>query len=220
MRERSAALLGAVGVLVLAATPAGAAPVSVTGDNGATLTVSATSDLDPAGTQVQVQGAGFDESVGIYVTFCVVPEPGQQPTPCLGGVDLEGESGASAWIASDPPEYGDGLATPYGEGGTFDVALTVAEADAFTDCADPAVAPDGCAIVARADHTRTADRNHDVLVPVTFASETGTTGTPVLLAGGGAAAIAVTALAVVAIRRRGRHAAPTGADVAADTVQP
>lgn len=185
-----------------------AAPVTETGPSGASITVSQTTDLDPEGQALTVTGDGFDEAIGIYVTFCVVPEAGAQPTPCLGGIDMEGETGASAWISSDPPAYGEGLAVPYGPGGTFEVELAVSEADAFTDCGDAEVAPRGCAVVARADHTRTADRSQDVLVPVTFAGGSGALGGAGSAAAvAGAVAVVVAGLVVVR-RRRGRATAP------------
>lgn len=200
-----ASLVAAVAATAVITGAAGAAanPVTETGANGATLTVSEVTDLDPGGQAITVVGEGFDEAIGLYVTFCVVPEPGAQPTPCLGGIDMEGETGASAWIASEPPAYGEGLATPFEAGGSFEVELQVAEADAFTDCADADVAPRGCAVVARADHTRTADRSQDVLVPVTFAGAGGAGGLALPLGvAGGAGLVALLAVVVVAARRR------------------
>ncbi|AOS66079.1 LPXTG cell wall anchor domain-containing protein [Actinoalloteichus hymeniacidonis] len=154
----------AAGSTALASTSGG---TEETGAAGQTLTVSRTEGLDPAGEQVTVTGSGFDENKGIYVALCVLPEPGGQPGPCLGGVDMEGESGASSWISSNPPPYGEGLATAYEPGGGFTVELTVQAQDQFTDClATP------CGVVTRTDHLRTADRSQDVLIPISFA-ETG-----------------------------------------------
>lgn len=131
-----------------------------------TLRVSETAGLDPDGDTVTVVGSGYDESRGVYVAFCVVPPPGQAPTPCGGGVDLEGSSGASRWISSSPPDYGIGLAEPWGPGGTFEVEVDVsAMLRADIDCRRVQ-----CAIVTRADHTRLADRSLDVVLPVFFAS--------------------------------------------------
>jgi hypothetical protein len=131
-----------------------------------TLQVSRTEGLDPSGDTVTVVGSGFDESRGIYVAFCVVPPPGQPPTPCGGGVDLEGSSGGSRWISSAPPDYGVGLAQPWGPGGSFEVEVDVsAMLRDDIDCRQVQ-----CAIVTRADHTRLADRSLDVVVPVLFAA--------------------------------------------------
>ncbi|WP_199521436.1 LPXTG cell wall anchor domain-containing protein [Jiangella anatolica] len=155
-----------------------AAAASGTGPEGQTITVSKVDGLDPAGETITVHGEGYDLTKGIYVVVCVNNGAGQQPTPCLGGADMEGGGGASAWISSNPPSYGEGLATPFeevGGKGSFDVQLSVAASDEFTDCLDPAQAPNGCVVGTRADHTRTADRSADVLIPITFAS-TGTGG--------------------------------------------
>ncbi|MEV6287796.1 LPXTG cell wall anchor domain-containing protein [Kribbella sp. NPDC051770] len=150
---------------------ANAAPAA-TGPQGQVVTVSRSQGLDPAGTSVTVRGRGFDLNKGIYVAFCVNKGPGQLPSPCLGGVDMQGASGTSAWISSNPPSYGEGLATPFtrsGGKGSFEVRLTVKAKDQFTNCLDQKVAPNGCVIGTRADHTRTADRTADVLIPVSFA---------------------------------------------------
>lgn len=173
-RRRLAAALGvilAAGGSLSLATPAMAA--SGTGPEGQTITVSKVDGLDPAGETITIHGEGFDLTKGIYVVACVNTGAGQQPTPCLGGVDMEGSSGSSAWISSNPPSYGEGLAKPFDEvdgKGSFDVQLTVAASDEFTDCLDPAQAPNGCVVGTRTDHTRTADRSADVLIPITFAT--------------------------------------------------
>src|SRR5690606_36471844 len=81
-------------------------------------------------------------------------------------------------ISSNPPAYGEGLAVPFTESGgrgSFSVTLAVAASDAFTDCLDPALAPNGCVIGTRADHTRAGDRSADVRIPVTLASGDGGT---------------------------------------------
>jgi iron complex transport system substrate-binding protein len=147
----------------LVSTPV-AAQASAEGVAGQLLTVSRTTGLDPAGEVVTVTGSGYDESKGIYVSFCVLPPPGQKPTPCAGGIDLTGSGGSTVWITSDPPAYAKGLTTPFGPGGTFEVGITVetALADGF-DCRVIA-----CAVATRADHTRSDDRTADVFVPVSF----------------------------------------------------
>jgi hypothetical protein len=151
---------------------------AATGPQGQEVTVSRSTGFDPAGTTVTVRGSGFDLNKGIYVAFCVNKGPGQLPSPCLGGVDMKGESGSSVWISSNPPSYGEGLARPFTQAngkGSFEVQLTVKAKDQFTNCLDKKAAPLGCVIGTRADHTRTADRSADVLIPVTFA---GTTSSP------------------------------------------
>jgi iron complex transport system substrate-binding protein len=169
------ALLGGalIVVLLVAAVVVGgrfapspvAAQATAEGSGGQTLSVSPATDLEPAGAVVTVTGSGYDESKGIYVSFCVLPPPGQKPTPCAGGIDLTGSGGGTVWITSDPPAYAKGLTTPFGPDGSFEVGITVAAAlaDGF-DCRVIA-----CAVATRADHTRGDDRTADVFVPVTFA---------------------------------------------------
>lgn len=152
------ALLAAL-VLVLAGLPtAGVSAVPK-------LSATPTAGLSPSGpTQVAVQGSGYDTSKGIYVAYCVLPPAGQPPTPCGGGADTSGDSGGSAWISDNPPRYGEGLAQPYGPGGSFSVTITVTPTIGDVDCTRTA-----CAVVTRNDHTRTSDRSQDVFIPVSFA---------------------------------------------------
>ncbi|TDV38672.1 neocarzinostatin family protein [Actinophytocola oryzae] len=142
--------------LLATAAPAWAAPG---------ISVSKSTGLDPAGDTITVSGSGFDVTKGIYVAVCVDNGPGQVPTPCLGGADTSGGAGGSKWISSNPPSYGQGLATPYGPGGTFTVTLSVVAVDPVTgtDCTKVR-----CAAVTRADHTRTSDRSQDARVPLAF----------------------------------------------------
>lgn len=152
---------------LLAATLLAAASANAAGEDR-TASASKTSGLDADGETVTVTGSGFDPNKGIYVALCVDKGPGELSTPCLGGVDMSGEAGTSAWVSSNPPSYGEGLAQPYGPDGSFTVSLHVAAADEFVDCRDPQQAPDGCIIYVRADHTRTTDRSQDFRIPVTF----------------------------------------------------
>ena len=136
-------------------------------DGVRTLTVERVAGLEPGGAVVTVTGSGYDANKGVYVVMCAVPALNQVPTPCGGGVDQSGSSGASAWISSNPPGYGQGLTTPYGAGGSFSVALTVGAAlPGGLDCR--AVT---CAVVTRNDHTRTTDRSQDIFVPISFAAD-------------------------------------------------
>lgn len=137
--------------------------VTVRGAAGQVLTVSKARNLRATGERVIVTGNRFDETVGIYVGLCVVPKKGQVPSPCGGGVDQSGASGASKWISSNPPPYGDALAIPFRPGGRFSVAITVGPRIASLDCRKVR-----CAVVVRADHLRSDDRSHDLFVPVTF----------------------------------------------------
>lgn len=172
MRKAGAVILagGLAGGMALV-NGAGAMAASGSGPSGQTLTIDRESGLNAAGDTVQVSGAGFDLSKGIYLGVCVNNGPGAVATPCLGGVDTTGGSGSSLWISSNPPAYGQGLAQPFAQSGgkgSFSVALAVAASDSLTNCEDPAQAPNGCVVVTRADHTRSADRSADVLIPISF----------------------------------------------------
>ncbi|MFC9916170.1 hypothetical protein [Streptomyces sp. NPDC059862] len=160
--------------LALLTSPAVAAGASATGPEGQKLTVSKASGLDPAGETVTVSGSGYNTEKGIYVAFCVDNGPGKTPTPCVGGVDMSGESGASAWVSSNPPSYGEGLAKPYegsGHKGSFSVQIKVRAKDANTDCTKSGVT---CAVITRNDHTRGGDQSQTVRIPVTFGGSGGT----------------------------------------------
>ncbi|MCM2390049.1 PT domain-containing protein [Streptomyces albipurpureus] len=165
-RIAAAALPLAVGLT--AAGPAHAAdPGEATGPTGQKLTVSATENIDPAGQKVTVTGSGYALDQGIYLAVCAVPKAGEAPSPCLGGTDMSGTSGSSYWISNNPPDYAKDLVKPFtvqsdGKGG-FSLELTIKAKDSSADCTQRA-----CAVVTRADHTHSADRDQDVIVPVTF----------------------------------------------------
>lgn len=161
------AALGAPGV---AADPT-RTPASVVSADGRsatdgvrTLTVSQSQGLSAGGQQIRVTGSGYDMNKGIYVALCVIPPPNVLPTPCGGGVDIEGQAGASQWISSNPPSYGVGLARPYGPGGAFDTTFSVSPIiNPTVDCRFVR-----CGVLTRNDHMRTADRSQDIIIPVTF----------------------------------------------------
>lgn len=166
--------------LVALAVPAHAQERSAT-RGSMTLTVSKATGLAVAGEKVRVRGSGYDTTKGIYVAFCVVNGPGEVPTPCGGGADTEGRSGNSVWISDFPPAYGTGLARPYGPGGTFDVEISVrAQLDEEVDCRTVQ-----CAVITRADHTRSEDRSADVIVPVAFGAARPASAPPATASPGG-----------------------------------
>lgn len=181
-RGATAAVVVALATVLLAA-PAGSIPhqsdprvapvtrVSSDGRTGTdgtrTLSLSQAAGLEPDGQTIAVAGSGYDAGKGIYVALCVIPPRNHQPSPCGGGVDVEGQAGAAQWISSNPPDYGAGLAQPYGPGGSFSTRFTVrAQIAAGIDCRQVR-----CAVVTRADHTRTADRSQDIIVPVSFRAD-------------------------------------------------
>jgi hypothetical protein len=85
--------------------------------------------------------------------------------------------GQSAWISSNPPEFGKELARPYKRGGSFEVELLIKPViDSQTDCRIVS-----CAIMSRNDDTAASDRSQDLILPVTFhgnnaSSSTGSAG--------------------------------------------
>ncbi|MCD0449017.1 LPXTG cell wall anchor domain-containing protein [Actinocorallia sp. API 0066] len=189
----------------LVAVPSAARAESATGKgpDGQTVTVSAATVTD--GQTVTVTGSGFDTRKGIYVAFCKDLGEGQVPTPCGGGADTSGLGGGSQWISSNPPPYGRELAVKYGEGGSFEVRISVAaKIGEDVDCTR-----DACAVVTRADHTRTQDRTQDVRVPVRFAasSSAGEGSDAVLYTGIGVAAVAFAAGGGFLLVRRRKAAA-------------
>ncbi len=176
LRAAPAALAVASALILSSAPSAMAAAGSATGPEGQKLTVSKSVRLDPDGETVTVSGTGYNTEKGIYVAFCVDNGAGRTPTPCLGGVDMSGDSGASVWVSSNPPSYGKGLAKPYrgnGHKGTFSVQLEVRAKDANTDCTTSGVT---CAVITRNDHTRGGDQSQTVRIPVTFAGAAGDAG--------------------------------------------
>jgi hypothetical protein len=134
---------------------------TVKGPAGQTLTVSATSVKN--GQTVTVTGKKYDRKTGIYLAFCVIGAKGVAPGPCGGGVNTSGSATSSIWISSNPPAYGKSLAIPFSKSGGFKQRIKVSRYIGKIDCF---VAK--CAVVTRADHTKSANRKADVIVPVKF----------------------------------------------------
>jgi hypothetical protein len=107
---------------------------------------------------LQVEGVGYDTTKGIYVSLCFINEQ-NAPAPCASG-----SAGQSAWISSNPPDYGKDLAVPYSDRGGFQVELTLDPViDSDHDCRQVA-----CAIATRNDDTHPGDHSQDLMVPVAF----------------------------------------------------
>ena len=151
-------LLALVLAIALLAMPAAQA-VSVKGSQGQLLTVSATTTK--SGSMITVSGNRFDETVGIYLAFCVVPKKGELPTPCGGGVNKAGTGESSFWISSNPPPYAVGLTDEFLPGGRFTHKVKISKKIGKFDCTKVK-----CAITVRADHLRGNDRSYDMFVPV------------------------------------------------------
>ena len=150
-------------VIALTAGPAFAATSGSTakGPKGQVLTVAQSIDV-PADSDVQVTGRGYNTKIGIYVTFCVIPAKGKRPELC-GPYDITGKNNDSVWVSSHPPIYAIPLVKPFGKNGTFKVKVTVRRNIGEYDCKVVR-----CAILTRADHTRSDDRSADVIIPITI----------------------------------------------------
>ncbi len=148
-------------VLGLMAPAEAQAAVTSTGSNGATISISKSTFSKSS--QVIVTGKGFDETVGLYLAYCVMPKAGAAPTPCGGGVNKSGMGDASYWISSNPPPYGIGLAIPFAPGGRFSEKVAISRKIGKFDCRKVK-----CAIAVRSDHLHEGDRSHDIFIPITI----------------------------------------------------
>lgn len=148
-----------IALLLSLATMPIAQAQTVKGAQGQLLTTSSTTVKN--GATITVTGKYFDETVGIYLGFCVLPKSGQVPTPCGGGVNKQGIGDASFWISSNPPPYGVGLAEEFLPGGRFTKKIKIVSKIGKFDCKKVQ-----CAITVRADHLRSEDRSFDVFIPV------------------------------------------------------
>ena len=152
------AIFGVVIALTFAINPVADA-ATIKGAQGQTLSVSATTAK--SGAMIKVRGNKFDETVGIYLAFCVVTRKGQPQTPCGGGVNKAGLGEASFWISSNPPPYAIGLTEEFLPGGRFTQKVRVSKKIGKFDCTKVK-----CAITVRADHLRGADRSYDTFIPI------------------------------------------------------
>lgn len=157
MKLRLGVVLASV---LLTVTPAHAA-VTVTGTHGGKITIAQSNYTSEK--KVKVIGKSFDETVGIYLAYCVIPKKGKAPTPCGGGVNKSGTGEASYWISSNPPPYGEGLAIPFAPGGRFSELVAVTRKIGKFDCRKVK-----CAITVRSDHLHEGDRSHDIYIPITI----------------------------------------------------
>jgi hypothetical protein len=151
--------LALVTALAISSMPIASA-ASIKGSQGQVLSVSKTSVK--SGTVVTVKGNYFDETVGIYLAFCVIPAKGKAPTPCGGGINKAGLGEASFWISSNPPPYAVGLTEEFLPGGRFTQKVKISKRIGKFDCTKVK-----CAITVRADHLRSNDRTSDLFIPIT-----------------------------------------------------
>ncbi|MFC4069971.1 hypothetical protein [Actinoplanes subglobosus] len=177
-------VVGAGAAVLTLGVASAASPAVVTADRATTvsgaayqLTLSAEDTLAATGQTVTVTGHGYPTGQGVYVSLCVIPDGfdpaapvyATTPTPCLGGADSSGATGASHWVSSS---FLAGLIansskwTTEGTGvGGFAVNIYVNPNISATQVCGQTVR---CAIVTRADHTGLSNRYVDLFVPVTF----------------------------------------------------
>jgi hypothetical protein len=137
---------------------------SVSGSFGQNISVTkSTLEVSKKVQTVTVNGKGFDETIGIYLAYCLVPKPGAAPTPCGGGANKAGIAGSSIWISSNAPPYADGLAIAFKGGGRFSEKLSITKMIGKFDCTKIK-----CAITVRSDHLHEGDRTNDLFIPITF----------------------------------------------------
>lgn len=148
-----------VAAITIASMPASSA-ASIKGSHGQVLSVSKTTVK--SGSTLTVNGNYFDETVGIYLAFCVIPPKGKAPTPCGGGINKAGTGEASFWISSNPPPYAVGLTEEFLPGGRFTQKVKISKKIGKFDCTKVK-----CAITVRADHLRSNDRSSDLFIPIT-----------------------------------------------------
>ena len=148
-------------VVTLAAPTTAHATTSASISNGSTISIAKNTFTKSA--LVAVSGKNFDETVGIYLAYCVMPTKGGLPTPCGGGVNKTGTGESSYWISSNPPPYGIGLAIAFTAGGRFTEKVTVTPTLGKFNCRKVK-----CAITVRSDHLHEGDRSHDIFIPITF----------------------------------------------------
>lgn len=152
-------MLVIVVAILVAAMPTSYA-ASIKGSQDQVLSVSKTTVK--SGATVTVIGKYFDETVGIYLAFCVIPPKGKAPTPCGGGVNKAGLGDSSFWISSNPPPYAIGLTDEFLPGGRFTQKVKISKRIGKFDCTKVK-----CAITVRADHLRSNDRSSDLFIPIT-----------------------------------------------------
>lgn len=154
------------------AAPASAAPSPATGPTSQVLKVDASTNVYDM-QKLTVTGSGYDLKVGIYVTFCVIPAKGKRPEIC-GPFDVTGQNNQAVWVSSNPPIYAIPLVKPFDKvtktvtgkkrsTGSFKVQVPATRMIGSYDCKVVK-----CAILTRADHTRSDYRKADVIIPVTF----------------------------------------------------
>ncbi|MER6516513.1 hypothetical protein ABT246_06525 [Streptomyces sp. NPDC001553] len=162
----TAAVALALGVSAGSAAAAGSSRTVTDGGTTYHLALTSSGTAAAGGQNITVSGSGYNTGRGVYVGLCAVsgPQGASKPTPCLGGSDQSGTTGASHWVSNT---LGGTLpnTSRFGAGGTFTVTIHVkADLGNGQICGETVE----CAVVTRADHFNSGNRAYDVHVPVTF----------------------------------------------------
>ncbi|WLQ64075.1 MULTISPECIES: hypothetical protein [Streptomyces] len=163
------AVLASAALTLGLASSASAATSTRTVTDGTTtynLSLAAPDSASASGQVVTVTGSGYNTGQGVYVGLCAVDgaQGANKPTPCLGGQDESGATGASHWVNDT---FGGLFAnsSKFAAGGSFSVQIFVkATLDDGRVCGEDV----DCAVVTRADHLDSGDRKYDVHVPIDF----------------------------------------------------
>ena len=122
-------------------------------DAGPTLTVSKTTDLDPAGETVTVTGSGYDPSKPMYLTTCT-----DVPLSDVSFTFIAAGCTTGAKVVTPNPRAGNPAYVQLNADGTFETTFTVTPKSGST------------AIYTIADHTAMNDRSQDAKQTITFRS--------------------------------------------------
>ncbi|MFB6719569.1 HtaA domain-containing protein [Kribbella sp. NPDC056345] len=174
-RKVSAAVDGATDAPEFSFSNANGQTVTVSSANGKALSVAGGKLVLTNGAQLAVKVSGLRNSRentaaapnGFYVMTAVDNGAGQTASPAIGGADLTGKSGQSAWITNYPYAGSENIVVRIGTDLVARTTVTVASKDDLTDCTST---PRGCVLYLRADHRSTANRAFDVRVPLEFAT--------------------------------------------------
>lgn len=155
-----------VGVLPEESAAALAAAGEIPGDRLAqpSVSVSPSTDVDPAGQMVTVRGVGYQAGQGLYIQFCA------QPTGTLGTT-----AGRAGTCNPDQTNDQSVWKTPVATTGDFSVSLRVVPSFAGTNCLEVT-----CGVFTRKDHVGGAtDFSQDAFTALSFrAAAAPTSGSP------------------------------------------
>ena len=117
-------------------------------------------------TGVEGTGGGTKTNPNGYYLMVAAEVPGGLATPAIGGVDMAGGSGGSAWLTNHPYAGSESAVTSISDSGFAAATMSVQSSDEFVNCNQAA---NGCVLYLRVDHRQTGNRDFDVKIPLRFA---------------------------------------------------